>query len=62
MTGLKLTCFGCASVGFAGEDVLGEHALSFTDSRILTAIDGVDAAVWLRNKKQELGLSAFCFT
>lgn len=38
-------------------DVLGEHKLSFTDSRTLTAIDNVDAATWLRNKKLELGLS-----
>ena len=37
-------------------DILGTHNLSFTDSRTLIAIDNVDAATWLSNKKAEMGI------
>ena len=37
-------------------DVLGEHALGFSDPRVLDTIDGEDAAVWLRKAKAGLSL------
>lgn len=38
-------------------DVLSEHNLSFDNPRILKAIDNVDAATWLHDKKVEMGIS-----
>jgi hypothetical protein len=38
-------------------DILSEHELTFSDARTLVAVDNVDAATWLRDKKLELGVS-----
>jgi len=38
-------------------DVLGTHTLSFTEPRTLNTIDNVDAKLWLKNKKAEMGIS-----
>lgn len=38
-------------------DILSTHHLTYTTPRVLDAIDGVDAATWLRMQKQRLGLA-----
>lgn len=40
------------------KNVLSAHEITFTDPRCADQIDGVDAAVWLANKKAEIGLPA----
>ena len=38
-------------------EILGEHALGFTDPRVLDTVDGEDAAQWLSDRKVRMGLS-----
>ena len=39
-------------------DILSEHEISYTDTRIIDKIDGQEPAGWLRSQKEKLGLAA----
>lgn len=40
------------------KNVLSAHEITYSDPRRIDQIDGVDAAVWLANKKAEMGVAA----
>ena len=38
------------------KDILSEHEISFSNPRVIDKIDGIDACIWLKEKKAELGV------
>lgn len=39
------------------KDILSEHEITFENPRVIDKIDGIDASIWLKEKKAELGVS-----